>query len=170
MTVLFAVSCRSSRTAVKASVSRQASERTADTVSASAGAALSARVTVGAVVADTRELLVTPGMADSLTQGASLVSASGVSTLTVTKTAKGLAVKSRTPRAADVSAELSSESRHEASAMLASERDESAHTGMSAASSAPSNPKGWLWWLPIVLSALLLVYLGWLVLRLKMKD
>lgn len=160
MTALFAVSCRSSRSAVRVSSSVQATERTADTLSAAAAAVSSARVTVGGAVADTLELLLTRPMADSLPLGASWVSARGALTLTVEKTPKGLLVTSRSPRTCDVSAEVSTSSSHSSSAAIESDRKVEESAGALAAQKT-SPPKGY-GWLPVVIGAALLVYLGWI--------
>ena len=158
MTVLSVVSCRSSRTAARASLSRQDAEHMSATSQSTGMQWGQALVTVGAPVADTLDLLLTREMADSLPLGASVVRGRGTVTLTVEKTAKGLRVMSRTPRTGEVKAEVRGEWRHEASVSEESSRRVSEETSATAQSSPEVKSPGC--WLMISLGACLLVYLG----------
>ena len=107
MIALFVVSCRSSRTASKVLVQDVTQLATSDTARQKLQEATQVRVQVSPVGIDTVALHLTTGMVDSLPEGASWVDQRNGTTLTATKTPRGLLIKTLHPRPPDVMAEAS---------------------------------------------------------------
>ena len=105
---LFVVSCRSSRTVSKVSVSEATSIAMGDTTQKKSAQKASVHVTLSPAGTDTVALRLSAGMVDSLPEGASWVEQSNGTTLVATKTPRGLVVMATRPHPPDVSAEASS--------------------------------------------------------------